>query len=284
MRIFTTINEIKTFLNDLPTNISIGFVPTMGALHKGHISLISESKKKCDLTIVSIFVNPTQFNNPNDLKKYPRTFETDKIKLENAETDILFFPNEKEMYPEKDIRIFDFGLLDKLMEGAFRPGHFNGVAQIVSKLFDIIKPQKAFFGLKDFQQLAIIKELVNKYMTKSNIEIVACEIIREECGLAMSSRNELLTKEEKENAQNIIIILKNSAKNSLNKSIEQIKKEVIESINKNEYLKVEYFEIVDDTKLTSLSNFDETKNAIGCIAVFCGKVRLIDNIYYKKEN
>jgi len=283
MKIFTTINEIKSFLENEYPNKSVGFVPTMGALHEGHISLVKESKKNCDITIVSIFVNPTQFNNSKDLEKYPRTFETDKVILEKAETDVIFYPSEKEMYPEKDSRIFDFGILDKVMEGAFRPGHFNGVAQIVSKLFEIIKPQKAFFGLKDFQQLAIIKSLVNNYMPSYNIEIIPCEIIRENGGLAMSSRNELLSAEQREEAQKINKILKKSVENSLNKSIEQIKTEVISSINESKYLKVEYFEIVDDISLTQISNIENSDNAIGCIAVFCGNIRLIDNIYYKKQ-
>lgn len=270
-------NRIKKIKSEKKT---IGFVPTMGALHNGHLSLIECSKKKCDITVVSIFVNPTQFNNPNDLKKYPRTIEKDIEKLQSIYTDILFMPDEKEMYPEEDTRIFNFGKLETVMEGKFREGHFNGVAQIVSKLFDYVMPDKAFFGLKDFQQYVVIKELVRKYMSDSNIEIIGCPIIREEKGLAMSSRNELLSTEQRKHANSISEILLLSKKDKNKLSVEEIKSKVVKIINLNPFLEVEYFDIVDDEKLEQIKNWDEKKEKVGCIAVFCGDVRLIDNIYY----
>ena len=281
MEIFNTKKEILQRVSQLKTdNKTIGFVPTMGALHNGHLSLIRCSQKETDITIVSIFVNPTQFNNSNDLEKYPRTIDADIKKLESISTDILFMPDEKEVYPEKDTRIFDFGNLDKVMEGRHRAGHFNGVAQIVSKLFEIVKPQKAFFGLKDFQQYVIIKELVRKFMPKTKIEIVACKIIREKNGLAMSSRNELLTDEQRQNANNIHKILSISKKDAGSFSVQDIQKKVVKILNLNPFLEVEYFEIVDDIELKQINNWKEKKSKVGCIAVFCGTVRLIDNIYY----
>ncbi len=281
MKIVKTKQEIGLLVENFKkSGKTIGFVPTMGALHKGHISLVEQAKANADIVIVSIFVNPTQFNDKNDLEKYPRQTAQDVEKLETAKADILFLPTENEMYPEPDNRQFDFGTLDKVMEGKFRPGHFNGVAQIVSKLFDMIQPDKAFFGLKDFQQYVIVKQLVAKYMQGTNIEIIACPIVREKNGLAMSSRNELLTSEQRQNAGFISEIL-NKYKNSAAKySVAELKKEVIAEINSNDFLEVEYFEIVDDTELQKVENWNETNQKVGCIAVFCGKVRLIDNIYF----
>jgi len=281
MEIFQTVNEIKAKINSLKKeNKTIGFVPTMGALHKGHLSLIDCSKKNTDITIVSIFVNPTQFNDKSDLEKYPRTIEDDINKLENIDTDILFLPNEKEIYPEKDNRQFEFGKLDKVMEGKYRAGHFNGVAQVVSRLFQIITPNKSYFGLKDFQQYVIIKELVKKHMTKSGIEIIGCPIIREKDGLAMSSRNVLLSQEQRKNAIIISETLFKAKQLSKNKNIKELKEFVINSINANDYLEVEYFDIVDDEHLENINSWDENNKKVGCIAVFCGKTRLIDNIYF----
>ncbi len=281
MKIYKTIASIKQEINNLKKqNKTIGFVPTMGALHQGHISLIKCSQRQTDITVVSIFVNPTQFNDPNDLKKYPRTIEQDINKLEQADADILFLPDEKEIYPKPDTRIFDFGNLDKVMEGKYRKGHFNGVAQVVSKLFDIIEPHKAFFGQKDFQQYVIIKELINKYMPNSGIKIIKCPIIREKQGLALSSRNTLLSNEEHKNANIISQTLFEAKKLAKQKTVEEIKKIVVDNINKNPFLEVEYFEIVDDEKLEKINSWNENKNKVGCIAVYCGKVRLIDNIYF----
>jgi len=260
--------------------LTIGFVPTMGALHQGHLSLVEKSKKETNITVVSIFVNPTQFNDSKDLEQYPRTIETDIEKLEASETDILFLPDEKEMYPEKDERKFDFGNLDKVMEGKFREGHFNGVAQIVSKLFECVKPQKAFFGLKDFQQYVIVKALVNRYMFKTKIEIVGCPIVREANGLAMSSRNELLKPEERKNAGIIYSELQKAKQFAKRYSVSELKRKVVENINQNPFLEVEYFEIVDDVELKTIKSWRKKNRKVGCIAVFCGSVRLIDNIYF----
>ncbi len=257
---------------------SIGFVPTMGALHKGHISLVSKSVECNDITVVSIFVNPTQFNNPNDLKTYPRTIEEDINKLEEANCDILFYPEIEEIYPEKDTREFNFGYIDNIMEGKNRPGHFNGVGQVVSKLFDIVKPHKAYFGMKDFQQVAVIKKLIK--ILNYDIKIVACPIIREKDGLAMSSRNMLLTKEHRKNAPYIHCTLIKACKFVADKNVEELKEWVVKEINSNPYLKVEYFDIVDDTELKPVKSWNDNNIKIGCITVQAGDVRLIDNITF----
>lgn len=281
MKIFKTKTDLSSYTDELKNSgKTIGFVPTMGALHKGHISLTEYSKKDTDYTVVSIFVNPTQFNDPKDLQKYPRTIELDIEKLEQANVDILFLPDVAEIYPEKDTRNFDFGMLDKVMEGQYREGHFNGVAQVISILFKIVKPTKAFFGLKDFQQYVIVKELVNKYMSETGIEIIGCPIVREDNGLAMSSRNELLSKEQRDNASTINSTLIKAKKSTDNKTVEEIKSFVVNEINKNDFLEVEYFDIVDDVKLEQTISWDEPSRKVGCIAVFCGSVRLIDNIYF----
>ncbi|MBN2662915.1 MAG: pantoate--beta-alanine ligase [Bacteroidales bacterium] len=281
MNIFKTKTELSSFLTELrKKNKTIGFVPTMGALHDGHISLTKQSASQTDYTVVSIFVNPTQFNDPKDLEKYPRTIDKDIEKLKQAGVSIVFLPNVTEIYPKKDSRIFDFGNIDKVMEGKHRQGHFNGVAQVVSILFEIVIPNKAFFGLKDFQQYVIVKELVKKYMADSNIEIIGCKIIREPNGLAMSSRNELLSSQERENASIINSTLQKAKTLTGEKSVDEIKNFVIQKINQNKFLKVEYFDIVDDTKLEQIKTWEEKSQKVGCIAVFCGSVRLIDNIYF----
>lgn len=258
--------------------MSIGFVPTMGALHNGHLSLVSASRSQCKCTVVSIFVNPTQFNDKNDLKNYPRTFENDAKMLEDAGVDIIFAPSEQEMYPEPDTRIFNFGDIDKVMEGEHRPGHFNGVAQIVSKLFDVVLPDKAFFGEKDFQQLAVIKQLVKQ--GNYPVDIVPCPIIRESDGLAMSSRNMLLSPEQRKSAVHISKALFESVNNTKVLSVEELKRSVVENINADANLDVEYFEIVDDTYLKPIKSWSESNVKVGCVAVRVGKIRLIDNIKY----
>ncbi|WP_321279788.1 pantoate--beta-alanine ligase [Marinifilum fragile] len=257
---------------------SIGFVPTMGALHDGHLSLTAESVKENDITVVSIFVNPTQFNNPNDLKTYPRCIEQDLEKLSKYNPDLIFIPEVEEMYPEPDTRVFDFGHLDNVMEGKNRPGHFNGVAQVVSKLFDIVTPHKAYFGQKDFQQVAVIKQMVKDL--KLNVKIVPCPIIREEDGLAMSSRNLLLTEDQRKNASKISETLFKACNLAADLSVNELKDWVVDEINKNPYLSVEYFEIVDDTYLQPIKSWDENKVKVGCITVQVGKIRLIDNITF----
>jgi len=278
MILVKTVKELQTELRSLKKSGTIGFVPTMGALHTGHISLVEKAMVENQLVVVSIFVNPTQFNDPKDLEKYPRTLETDLKLLEPSGCHLVFAPNANEVYPEPDSRTFNFGTLETVMEGKHRPGHFNGVAQVVSKLFDMVLPDKAYFGLKDFQQLAIIKKMVE--MLDLKIEIVPCEIIRENTGLAKSSRNELLTAEERENAAIIYATLAEAKELMQQKSVYEIRKWVIDTINKNPFLTVEYFEIVDDMHLQPVKNWDEKNIKVGCIAVFCGKVRLIDNIVF----
>lgn len=264
----TSKNEEKT----------IGFVPTMGALHQGHISLVKKCCEQNDVCIVSIFVNPTQFNNPTDLEKYPRTIEEDTKILKEAGADIVFVPSVQEIYPEPDNCQFDFGLLDKVMEGKFRPGHFNGVAQVVSRLFDIVKPDRAYFGEKDFQQLAIIRQMVRQLNIP--VEIVPMPIRREDSGLAMSSRNQRLTGDQKTEAVNIYRILSDSKALYNQKTVDEVRIWVVESINKIPFLEVEYFEIVDGNTLQQIVDWKDTDYAVGCITVFCGEVRLIDNIIY----
>jgi pantoate--beta-alanine ligase len=232
--------------------------------------------------VVSIFVNPTQFNNKHDLETYPRNLEADIKLLQSAGCDVLFAPSESEIYPEPDTRRFDFGTLDKVMEGAYRPGHFNGVAQVVSRLFNIIKPTRAYFGEKDFQQLAIIREMVKQYNVP--VEIVGCPIAREEYGLALSSRNQRLSAEGKAAALSISKALFGSVYLKNEKSVSELKAWVIDKINSDPMLEVEYFDIVDALSLESIENWDETDNAVGCVTVYCGDVRLIDNIQYGKFN
>ena len=257
---------------------SIGFVPTMGALHAGHISLVRHARHQNDIIVVSLFVNPTQFNKKEDLERYPRTIDTDLPLLEKEGCDFVFIPNEKEMYPEPDLRIFSFGNLDKVMEGKFRQGHFNGVAQIVTKLFDTVTPDRAYFGQKDFQQLAIIRKLASD--CRYPVEIVACPIVREADGLAMSSRNTRLSPEERQHAPLISKTLLKARETGTSVSPESLKKTVIDAIDKDPFLQVEYFEIVDDKPLQPVKSWDSPGTKIGCIAVHAGKIRLIDNITF----
>ncbi|SHF97964.1 pantoate--beta-alanine ligase [Dysgonomonas macrotermitis] len=283
MIILETVSDLqKATLSLKKEGKSIGFVPTMGALHEGHVSLVVKSTEQNDITVVSVFVNPTQFNNPSDLEKYPRTLTEDTALLEKVGADIVFVPTAKEIYPEPDTRQFDFGQLDKVMEGKYRPGHFNGVAQVVSRLFDIVKPDRAYFGEKDFQQLAIIREMVKQYSIP--VEIIPMPIIREESGLAKSSRNQRLSEKDKEAAVTISKALFKSKDRINLYTVEETTKTVKDEINRVEPLEVEYFEIVDGNTLQSITNWEDTKYAVGCITVFCGEVRLIDNItYYQKD-
>ncbi|MDR1673671.1 MAG: pantoate--beta-alanine ligase [Bacteroidales bacterium] len=258
-------------------NMPTGFVPTMGALHQGHISLVERCRKENRITVASVFVNPAQFNDKNDLAAYPRTLLEDVEKLNRTGCDFLFAPSVQEMYPEKDTRQFDFGMLDKVMEGAFRPGHFNGVAQIVSRLFDVVQPQRAYFGEKDFQQLAVIRRMVT--MMDYPVEIVACPVVREDDGLAMSSRNVRLSPAQREKVPVIAQTLSKSRKKITRVPMDTLKNWVIDHINSVDGLKVEYFEIVDRNTLQSAQTY--RKNALqGCVAVHVGDVRLIDNIAY----
>ncbi len=257
---------------------TIGFVPTMGALHEGHLSLVEIAGSKSDFVVVSIFVNPTQFNDKNDLTNYPRTLESDLEQLANTDCKVVFAPEVSTMYPEDDKRQFNFGKLETVMEGKYRTGHFNGVAQVVSKLFGMVKPDKAFFGLKDFQQLAIIKAMVKQL--ELPIEIIPCPTLRENDGLAMSSRNQRLTEEQRKNAPLIYKTLLEARNKAGEMSVEELKDWVIKKINKNVFFETEYFEIIDEEHLKPTSSWDEQINKVGCVAVFCDKIRLIDNIAF----
>jgi len=281
MKIVHTIKELQAELTTLKAqDKKIGLVPTMGALHAGHASLVNRSVKENDVTVVSVFVNPTQFNDKNDLLKYPRTLDADCKLLEANGCSFVFAPSVEEMYPEPDTRVFNFAPLDTVMEGAFRPGHFNGVAQIVSKLFDAVKPHRAYFGEKDFQQLAIIREMAKQL--NYDLEIVGCPILREEDGLALSSRNARLSAEEREIALKISQTLFKSRTFAADHSVSETIRFVEESIAAERGLRLEYFKIVDGNTLQEFGDWADTNYAVGCITVFCGDVRLIDNIKYKE--
>lgn len=282
MKIFDNIVDLQNELFYLrKANKKIGLVPTMGALHQGHASLVKQCVADNDITIVSVFLNPTQFNDPKDLERYPRTFEEDCKILNEVGADIVFAPTPKEMYPTPDNRHFEFPPTSTVMEGAKRPGHFNGVCQVVSRLFYITKPHNAYFGEKDWQQICVIKQLV-KYLDL-DINIIECPIIREESGLAMSSRNSLLTSEERAIAANIYRILKESVAKKDSLSVDELQQEVINSINAIDQLEVEYFEIVDGNTLETVHSWDDSPYIVGCITVYCGAtpIRLIDHIKYK---
>lgn len=261
---------------------SVGLVPTMGALHDGHISLVKRCIAENDVTIVSVFLNPTQFNDKKDLERYPQNLDADCELLEKCGADYVFAPTVEEMYPVPDNRKFDFPPVTSVMEGAHRPGHFNGVCQVVSRLFYITKPDAAYFGEKDWQQIAVIKQLVKSLGLK--IKIVECELIREKSGLAMSSRNALLTAEERDVASNIYRILKESVSYATSHGVQETHDFVVNSINTYPELKVEYFSIVNNDTLEDVAKWDDCPGISGCITVFCGKtpIRLIDHIAYKK--
>ena len=280
MKIISSVQELQADIKAVKAKgKTIGFVPTMGALHAGHKSLVARSVGENDFNVVSIFVNPTQFNNLSDLEKYPRNIERDAEMLGAIGCDLIFAPQPEDIYTEDELTghfDFDFAGLDKVMEGKFRPGHFNGVVQVVSKLFNFVQPDKAYFGEKDFQQLAIIH-----YMVKAlniNVEIVDCPIVREESGLAMSSRNERLTPEQRKYAAEISKVLFESRNFVPDLSPADLSVWVSGRINAIKYLEVEYFEIVDSENLQTAQSWE--KPAVGCIAVFCGEVRLIDNVKF----
>lgn len=259
---------------------TIALVPTMGALHQGHLSLVAQAVGRYDICVVSLFVNPTQFNNPQDLATYPRQPEQDAALLEEAGCHYLFMPTEKEMYPEgEEPKHFTFGALETVMEGVHRPGHFQGVALIVSKLFDLVVPDTAFFGEKDFQQIAIIRSMVEQAGYKINI--IPVPIVREESGLALSSRNQRLTSETRPSAPKIYQTLQESkALRQGGKSPQEVILWVTEQLNQTPHLQVEYYEIVDAITLQPIKEWSSTPDAVGCIACYCGDVRLIDNIHY----
>ncbi len=278
MEIIRTIAELKAKLDSARAKGSIGLVPTMGALHDGHLSLIERARNENDTVVVSVFVNPTQFNNPSDLATYPRTEEADTAMLSSAGVDYAFIPSVEEIYPEPDTRVFDLGPVAEVMEGAMRPGHFNGVAQIVSKLFEFTHPTRAYFGEKDFQQIAVIRRMVA--IEGFDLEIVDCPIKRESDGLAMSSRNVRLSQEQRAIAPAIHRTLESSLSYADSHSVNETKRYVTDEINSFPQLKVEYYEIVDAHTMQPVDDWKETDCAVGCVTVFCGDVRLIDNIKY----
>jgi pantoate--beta-alanine ligase len=278
MKTFSKVSDLKKELATLDS-AGIGFVPTMGALHAGHRSLVEKARRECKTVVVSVFVNPTQFNDKNDLRNYPRTPEADAAILEAAGADYVLMPSVEEIYPEPDTREFDFGQVDKVMEGATRPGHFNGVAQVVSRLFSIVEPKKAYFGEKDFQQIAVIKAMVEQLGL--DVEIVECPIIRDVDGLALSSRNTLLTAEYRAAAPHIYEVISQCAAKSKELTPAELTKWVVEQVEADGLLKVIYFQAVDATSLQQVTSWEESPRIQGCIAVQAGEIRLIDNIKIK---
>lgn len=280
MTVINSIKELQAVLDAArKDNKTIGLVPTMGALHEGHASLVRRSVSENDITVVSIFLNPTQFNDPKDLERYPRTLESDCALLDECGAQIAFAPSVAEMYPEPDTRHFSYPPTDEVMEGARRPGHFNGVCQIVSKLFQIVDADRAYFGEKDYQQIAVIRRMVADLGFK--LEIVPCPVIRQADGLAMSSRNTLLAPEERETAAAIYRIMKESR--TLGLGVQETHDYVVAQINAVPMLEVQYFSIVDGDSLADVASWDDAPSIVGCITVFCGAkpIRLIDHIRYK---
>ncbi|MBD5252533.1 MAG: pantoate--beta-alanine ligase [Bacteroides sp.] len=279
MEIVRTVAQLESLLAQARAKGSVGLVPTMGALHAGHLSLIERARRDNDTVVVSVFVNPTQFNNPTDLATYPRTEEADAALLEAAGVDYVFMPSVEEIYPEPDTRVFDLGPVAEVMEGAMRPGHFNGVAQIVSKLFRFTRPTRAYFGEKDFQQIAVIRRMA-ALEGFDDIEIIDCPIKREADGLAMSSRNVRLTPAQRSLAPVIALTLRASLEKARELTVAQVKTWVTETIDRYPFMKVEYYEIVDPVDLQPVAGESKCEGVVGCITVYCGEVRLIDNIKY----
>lgn len=275
METITNSEELRRALGSWNRS-GIGFVPTMGALHAGHRSLVERARRECATVVVSVFVNPTQFNDKTDLKNYPRTPEADLRLLEEVGADYVFMPSVEEVYPEPDTRTFDFGMIDKVMEGATRPGHFNGVAQVVSRLFDLVKPAKAYFGEKDFQQIAVIREMVRQL--RIPVEIIPCPIVRGEDGLALSSRNTLLDTDHRTAAPYIYKVLKAAVEKSHQTTPDQLAAWVTAQVESNPLLKVIYFQVVDAATMQQVRTWEESPAIQGCIAVQAGDIRLIDNI------
>ena len=277
MRIISTARGLSDLLLKSIENRTLGFIPTMGALHSGHLSLVKKSCSENDFTICSIFVNPTQFNNSQDLKKYPSQLNSDLALLEESGCDFVFMPSIEEIYPENyQPKTYSFGLLENVMEAVNRPGHFNGVAMVVSRLFSIVKPQKAYFGEKDFQQLAIVKSMVIK--EKIPVQIISCPIVREPSGLAMSSRNTRLTEYQRRASSRIYSRLRKVVKMQPNHTIAELKNWVLQEFKEDSDLELEYFEISDPNTLSPSFNWSSSETHIACIAIFVGEVRLIDNI------
>lgn len=282
MKTVRTAKELREAIEALKAEgRSVGFVPTMGALHAGHVSLIEKARAANDAVVVSVFVNPTQFNNPDDLRTYPRTEEADCRKLLEAGVDIAFLPTVEEIYPEPDTRVFDLGPVAEVMEGAMRPGHFNGVAQVVSRLFRMVQPDRAYFGEKDFQQISVIRRMVE--LEGFDMEIVACPIKREADGLALSSRNVRLSAGQRALAPNIHRILAASVAGARSKSVAEVKQAVTDAINAVDGMEVEYYEIVNPADMQPIAEWGAGE-AVGCVTVYMGDVRLIDNIKYPAES
>ena len=284
MKVFNKIVDLQNQLfEDRKKGKEIGLVPTMGALHEGHASLVKRSVKENGVTVVSVFVNPTQFNDKNDLKNYPRTLDADCELLDKCGADYVLAPSVEEMYPVPDTRQFEYPPVSTVMEGAHRPGHFNGVCQVVSRLFYIVKPTRAYFGEKDWQQIAVVKAMV-RHLGLS-VQIVECDIVRDKDGLAKSSRNTLLAPDEREIAPNIYKALKASLKYAEKHTVKETHDKVVDDINKVEGLDVEYFSIVDGNTLQDIDNWEDSPYVVGCITVYCGKtpIRLIDHIKYKES-
>lgn len=282
MKLVHTIEELRRDLAEARAGgKKIGLVPTMGALHEGHASLVRRSVEDNGVTVVSVFLNPTQFNDKKDLERYPRTLEADCRLLEAVGADFVFAPSVEEVYPEPDTRTFSYPPVDTVMEGAFRPGHFNGVCQVVSKLFAIAEPDRAYFGEKDFQQIAVVRAMAEDL--GFNVEIVPCPVVREKSGLAMSSRNTLLTEEEKATAANIYAVLAKSKSFATNHTLAETRRYVVDSLNAIVGLEVQYFSIVDGGSLQDVDRWSDSGDIVGCITVYCGHlpVRLIDHIRYK---
>jgi len=286
MKVFEKIVDLQNELFEVRKNgKTVGLVPTMGALHEGHASLIRRSVKDNDVTVVSVFLNPTQFNDKGDLERYPRDLKSDCKLVESCGAQYVFAPSVSEMYPTPDTRHFEFPPQTTVMEGAKRPGHFNGVCQVVSRLFYIVRPNRAYFGEKDWQQIAVVKRLVRYIGMEGKLQIVECPIVREKDGLAMSSRNSLLTPEERAIAPNIYRVLKESLDFAKTHSVKETHDKVVADINAIDGLEVEYFEIVDGDTLVDVNDWNDSKYIVGCITVYCGKtpIRLIDHIKYKEE-
>lgn len=283
MKVLRTVGELRQAMDEArAAGQSIGLVPTMGALHAGHASLVDKAREQNNIVVVSVFVNPTQFNNPNDLSTYPRTEQADCELLENHGADYAFIPSVEEIYPEPDTRVFPLGEVAEVMEGAMRPGHFNGVAQIVSKLFAMVLPTRAYFGEKDFQQIAVIRRMVQ--LEGFDLEIVACPIKREPDGLALSSRNVRLTPEGRAQAPAIHRVLAESLSMAADHTPAEVKQWVTEQINNAGGLETEYYEIADALTMQPVDNWQSPNGTVGCVTVYCGDVRLIDNILYTRPN
>lgn len=277
MKVFNFIVDVQRFVEEKHNlGLKVGFVPTMGALHEGHISLINRAKKENDIVVCSVFVNPIQFNNQTDLEKYPRTPEHDIEKLKQAGCDAVFMPSVEEMYPNKVEDHYDFGDLERVMEGACRPGHFNGVAIVVRKLFEIVTPNRAYFGEKDFQQLAIINKMVSNL--NMNLEIVPCPIVRENDGLAMSSRNVRLNESERAIAPKIYATLNDATSRKNEMTPAELRQYALDKFAEIKEFDLEYVEITDETNLKSLENWNECEHARIFVALQLGPVRLIDNV------